>query len=131
MFSTTCNERARTPFIHSKRLGPTQAGDCRRVSPRKTNKSLHYKRILRLGRGVQTHWPRYFNGLRRRAASLAEGRVNHLWNLLTRSRGRESQTNKRNDLVTCQRSTHSENTSQGSSKPRSRVAAPPCGRMSG
>src|SRR5882762_8324769 len=63
MFSTTCNERARTPFIHSKRLGPTQARDCRRVSPRKTNKSLQHKKMLELGRGVQTYEPRYFNGL--------------------------------------------------------------------
>jgi len=44
-------------------LAATQAGGCRRVSPRKTNKSLHYKRILRVGRGIQTHEPRYFNGL--------------------------------------------------------------------
>src|SRR5882757_681671 len=57
-----CNERARTPFIHSKRLGPTQARDCRRVSPRKTNKSLQHKKMLELGRGVQTYEPRYFNG---------------------------------------------------------------------
>src|SRR5258707_15453300 len=63
MFSMTCTGSARTPFIHSKRLGPTQDGECRRVSPRKTNKSLHYKKMVKLGRGVQTHEPGYFNGL--------------------------------------------------------------------
>lgn len=63
MLSMTCTGSARIPFIDSKRLGPTQARDCRRVSPRKTNKSLHHKNMLKLGRGVQTHEPRYFNGL--------------------------------------------------------------------
>jgi len=57
MFAMTYTGRASTPFIHSKRLSPTQDRECRRVSPRKTNKSLHYKKMLRLGRGVQTTGP--------------------------------------------------------------------------
>src|SRR5260370_36932216 len=67
MFSMTCTRSARTSFTHSKRFGPAQTGECRRVSPRKTNKSLHYKRILRLGRGIQTHAPRQFQNFGRRA----------------------------------------------------------------
>src|SRR5258707_14269150 len=66
MFSMTYTGRASTPFIHSKRLSPTQDRECRRVSPRKTNKSLHYKKMLRLGRGVQTHRPGCFDCLPRR-----------------------------------------------------------------
>src|SRR5437660_5082869 len=44
-FQRLAMKRARALFIHSKRLGLTQAGDCRRVSPRKTNKSLHYRKM--------------------------------------------------------------------------------------
>src|SRR5216684_93777 len=77
MLSMTCTRTARTPPTHSKGLDLAQDSDCRRMSPRKTSKSLHYKRIRRLGRGIQTHEPRYFNGLPGRAPIDVEAR--HQW----------------------------------------------------